>query len=156
MFSGPNGRPRHLTRFYVLGSSTTRLYDIKLNEEIQRIDNFTQWEVVYRPDNRVYTASTGGGRSWAKVELYLSSCDITKASRTFTMNPTSTPTRVFNKAVTWPTWTGKPASQPGSWDLQFPFGTAAHRYSNKSTITPWASSTVNTSNSSSEKCSHQL
>ena len=53
MFSGPDGRPRHLTKFYVMGSSTTQLFDIKLNEEIATANNFTQWQIVYRPDNRV-------------------------------------------------------------------------------------------------------
>ncbi len=61
MFSGPDGRPRHLTRFYVMGSNTTRLYDIKLDEEIRTIDNFTQWEVVYRPDNRVIEIRSNSG-----------------------------------------------------------------------------------------------
>jgi SpoIID/LytB domain protein len=53
MFSGPDGLPRHLTRFYVMGSTVTLLWDLRLNEEMRRAGGYNQWEVLYRPDNRV-------------------------------------------------------------------------------------------------------
>lgn len=53
LFSGDDGRPRHLTRFYVMGSTGTHLYDVRLGERIDTLPVFAQWEVIYRPDNRV-------------------------------------------------------------------------------------------------------
>lgn len=53
LFSGPDGTPRHLTRFYVMGSSDTVLWDLNEGEEIRRMRGFNQWEVRFRPDNRL-------------------------------------------------------------------------------------------------------
>jgi stage II sporulation protein D len=62
MFSGPDGQPRHLTRFYIMGSTSTRLYDLKLTETIDIAANYTQWEVLYRADNRVIEIRDTTGR----------------------------------------------------------------------------------------------
>ncbi|MFH1725943.1 MAG: SpoIID/LytB domain-containing protein [Elusimicrobiota bacterium] len=54
MFSGPDGRPRHLRRFFVMGSTTTRLWDVRLADEVtQAASPFRQWVVEFRVDNRV-------------------------------------------------------------------------------------------------------
>lgn len=54
LFTGPDARPRHLTRFFVMGSTGTKLVDVRLDEEVlPPTAAFTQWEVVYRPDTRV-------------------------------------------------------------------------------------------------------
>jgi YD repeat-containing protein len=54
MFAGPDGRPRHLTRFYVMGSTTTRLWDLRLEDEVvQAAPPYRQWEVSYRADSRL-------------------------------------------------------------------------------------------------------
>ncbi|HBL17128.1 MAG: hypothetical protein A2X36_01450 [Elusimicrobia bacterium GWA2_69_24] len=54
MFTGLDGRPHHLTRFYVMGSTATRLWDVKLQDDaVPPASAFRQWEVVYRVDSRV-------------------------------------------------------------------------------------------------------
>ncbi|TBR25666.1 hypothetical protein EPO15_01795 [bacterium] len=64
LFSGPDGRPRHLTRFFVMGSTGTKLFDVNLGEEmLAPTPPFTQWEVVYRPDTRVIEVRDSRGQT---------------------------------------------------------------------------------------------
>ncbi|PIP81749.1 MAG: hypothetical protein CO113_16380 [Elusimicrobia bacterium CG_4_9_14_3_um_filter_62_55] len=54
LFAGPDGLPRHLTRFYVMGSTTTRLWDLRLEDEVvQAAPPYRQWEISYRADSRL-------------------------------------------------------------------------------------------------------
>lgn len=54
MFTGEDGRPRHLTRFQMMGSTTTLLWDVRLDDSVvEPAPPFRQWEVVFRNDNRV-------------------------------------------------------------------------------------------------------
>ncbi|MBI5597964.1 MAG: hypothetical protein HY928_17925 [Elusimicrobia bacterium] len=63
LFSGPDGAMRHATHFYVMGSTATRLFDVKLQEEVVApAAPFQQWEVAYRPDNRVIEVRDPRGR----------------------------------------------------------------------------------------------
>ena len=62
MFTGPDGMPRHLTRFYVMGSTTTGLFDLRLGDTMAAATAFTQWEVSYRPDTRVIEIRDPVGR----------------------------------------------------------------------------------------------
>ena len=63
LFSGPDGRLRHATHFYVMGSTGTKLFDVKLQEEVVApAAAFQQWEVAYRPDNRVIEVRDARGR----------------------------------------------------------------------------------------------
>lgn len=62
LFSGPDGSLRHLTRFYVMGSTATLLFDVKLEETVSEAAPFQQWEVSYRSDNRVVEVRDGRGR----------------------------------------------------------------------------------------------
>lgn len=63
LFAGPDGRLRHLTRFYVMGSTGTKLFDVRLAEEVvPPTPPFTQWEVAYRPDTRVIEVKDPRGR----------------------------------------------------------------------------------------------
>jgi hypothetical protein len=83
-------------------------------------------EVAYRADYRAHNSVLEIGRSWSRVTVDLSDCDRTKASTTFSLNPTSTPTRVFSGAAAWPTLSGFPHSQPAPFGatngrLRFPF-----------------------------------
>lgn len=64
LFSGPDGRPRHLTRFFVMGSTGTKLFDVKLDEEVlSPTAPFTQWEILYRPDTRVIEVRDSRGQT---------------------------------------------------------------------------------------------
>ena len=77
--------------------------------------------IAFRPDYRPYTIQNGMGRSWASVTIDLSECKYDTPSRTFSVNPTTTPTRVFAAPVAWPTQSGSPASKPAAWAMSFPF-----------------------------------
>jgi hypothetical protein len=79
--------------------------------------------VDYRLDNQVHTVSTAMGRSWTSVVIDAAECDTTNLSTTFTANPVTTPTRVFESPVTWPSLIGKPPVQPADWNISFPFKT---------------------------------
>ncbi|MHC4899713.1 MAG: hypothetical protein ACYTGW_21685 [Planctomycetota bacterium] len=84
-------------------------------------------QVDYRLDLQFYTSTSEGmGRSWTKVTLNLASTDVSKMTATFSTNILSTPSTVFNKAVTWKTSSGNPYSnlpQPAKWGdvASFPF-----------------------------------
>lgn len=78
--------------------------------------------IAYRYDNLSYDPnSQGQGRTFANVTIDMSLGDRTSATSTFSSNPTSTPTRVFAKSVTWPTQSGKPRNFPADFNLSFPF-----------------------------------
>ncbi|MCA8954638.1 MAG: hypothetical protein KDC87_01110 [Planctomycetes bacterium] len=78
--------------------------------------------IAYRHDNLVYNStSQGQGRSFTNVTLDVSHCDMNSLKSTFTQNPTTTPTRVFNNSVSWPTQSGKPKSLPADFSIGFPF-----------------------------------
>ncbi|MBI3299487.1 MAG: hypothetical protein HYZ75_15085 [Elusimicrobia bacterium] len=62
MFAAPDGSLRHLTRFFVMGSSGTVLFDTKLDESVSEAAAYQQWEVSYRPDNRVIEIKDTRGR----------------------------------------------------------------------------------------------
>lgn len=84
--------------------------------------------IAYRTDYLARTTSEIG-RAWENVTVYLSDCDPSKASATFSLNSTSTPTRVFSGTAAWPTLNGDPGSRPAPWGaasggLQFPFARA--------------------------------
>ncbi|MFA6028867.1 MAG: SpoIID/LytB domain-containing protein [Elusimicrobiota bacterium] len=53
MFTDSRGRPAHLTHFYVMGSAGFRLLDLKIGTEVDRVRPMIQWEVIFKPDNRV-------------------------------------------------------------------------------------------------------
>ena len=66
------------------------------------------------------------GRSWTNVTLNVASTDTSKMTATFSTNILSTPTTVFNKAVTWKTtsgnhYTGLPKSAKWGDVASFPF-----------------------------------
>ncbi len=80
--------------------------------------------VGYRLDFQSHSTTTATGRSWTNVTLRMSDCDFAKLSTTWAANPTSTPTLVFNAAVSWPSQSGNPGTTaPAPWDakLAFPF-----------------------------------
>ncbi len=83
--------------------------------------------VDYRLDLQFYTSTSEGmGRSWTNVTLNLASTDTSKMTATFSANILSTPTTVFNKAVTWKTtsgnhYTGLPKSAKWGDVASFPF-----------------------------------
>jgi hypothetical protein len=82
-------------------------------------------KVSYRLDYRNHTTSTGAGKSWANVQLRISDCNFATMSNVFAANPTSTPTLVYNSAVTWPAQSGSPSTNPAPWSASraFPFST---------------------------------
>ena len=82
-------------------------------------------QVGYRLDYRSHTTTTGAGKSWTNVQLRMSNCDFAKIGNTFAANPTSTPTLVYNNAVTWPLQTSFPKTNPAPWSTSraFPFST---------------------------------
>ncbi|MCA8956557.1 MAG: hypothetical protein KDC87_10820 [Planctomycetes bacterium] len=87
-------------------------------------------DIALRADYRSHTVLELG-RSWTKVTLDMSTCDMSRISTTFSNNPTSTPARVFDAAVAWPTLNGAPPTNPAPWgeingNMHFPF------------TTPWA------------------
>lgn len=64
LFAGPDTRLRHVTRFFVMGSSGTKLFDVRLGEEVlPTTPPFTQWEVLYRPDTRAIEVRDARGRT---------------------------------------------------------------------------------------------
>ena len=86
-------------------------------------------EVAYRLDQRIYSSTSGAGRSWSAVTLNASDCYINEATTTFSENQVSKPTQVFSGKVTWPSITSRPASNPATWGgakgaYRFPFSTA--------------------------------
>ena len=78
---------------------------------------------AYRCDDQSYTTAGGAGRNWQSVELWVSECDTANRSATYSANPTTTPTRVFQAPVSWPDLLGKPLYRPATWSIQFPFQT---------------------------------
>ena len=72
-------------------------------------------------DNHNHNHNNGQGRTWSKVTLAISTCDITKINQNFSLNPTTTPSKVFDASVTFPTMSGYPSSMPAPWALRFPF-----------------------------------
>ncbi|MDE2293494.1 MAG: hypothetical protein KGL53_15540, partial [Elusimicrobia bacterium] len=63
LFSGPDGRMRHATHFFVMGSTMTRLHDLRLDQDmIDPAQPYQQWEVAYRPDTRAIEVRDTGGR----------------------------------------------------------------------------------------------
>lgn len=79
--------------------------------------------IAYRADNRMHTTATAMGRTWSNVKIWASDCNMSSLSYTFTANPTTTPSKVFDASMDWQTVTGKPAKLPADWTLQFPFAT---------------------------------
>jgi hypothetical protein len=81
-------------------------------------------EIRLREDYRNHNFSVG--RIWSSVTLDVSTCDLDKASATFTANPTSTPARMFSGLVVWPSLGGIPNRLPATFGgrtgaLRFPF-----------------------------------
>ncbi len=80
----------------------------------------TMSQVDLRLDNRNHTTATATGRSWRRVSLEMSDTDVENMSLTWDDNNLSTPTRVFEGRMTWPTVSGQPASTPWG-HVAFPF-----------------------------------
>ncbi len=83
-------------------------------------------EIALRHDYRPFyngnsNSNNGQGRNWTKVTLAISTCDITKINQNFALNPTTTPSKVFDASVTFPSMSGFPSSKPAPWALRFPF-----------------------------------
>lgn len=74
--------------------------------------------ISYGFDNRLYSAYTGAGRSWANVSLKLSECNIATMTNNLDANATKTPTQAFSGSATWPTITGTPSGT--GWEIRFP------------------------------------
>lgn len=62
LFSGPDGRMRQLRRFFVMGSTATRLFDVPLGETVDTVSTYSQWEILFRPDNRVVEVRDATGK----------------------------------------------------------------------------------------------
>lgn len=78
-------------------------------------------EVAFRHDHRNYNPATGMGRSWTSVSLHASECVLATLTTTFSTNPTTLQTKVFDGALTWPSQLTIPATSPASWALKWPF-----------------------------------
>jgi len=89
----------------------------------------TMSQIDFRLDNRSHTTATASGRSWSRVTLDMSDTDVAAMSVTYDDNTLSTPTRVFDNKMTWPTVTGRPGSTPWG-HVAFPF-TRAWVYTGK-------------------------
>jgi hypothetical protein len=94
----------------------TQIIDGTLGSSLLLIRGF-----ALRHDYRPYNSFYGGGRRWSNVKIDLSKSDFSKKSTTFTLNQTSTPTRMFSAAVSFPTISGYPTTKPAKWLLNFPF-----------------------------------
>ncbi len=116
------------------------------NERYQSIDGENKGtaaaitQLAFRIDNRSHSSSfTGGGRNWSSVKLSLSeTTKFATMSTTWATNITGSATVVYNKATTWPTFSGRPILKPDIWgglkgQLAFPF-TAAWVYTGKEDI----------------------
>lgn len=79
--------------------------------------------IGYRLSYLQHTSSSAMGRSWTRVTLRASQCELDKLTTNFAQNSLTTPKTVFDGAVTWPTATGYPGTRPAPWDnrLSFPF-----------------------------------
>jgi len=80
----------------------------------------TMSQIDFRLDNRSHTTTTATGHSWTRVTLDMSDTDVASMSVTYDDNILSTPTRVFDNNMTWPTVTGRPSSTPWG-HVAFPF-----------------------------------
>ena len=101
---------------------------------IQQADNshtggraYSLTRIAFRLDYRKHNTSTAMGRTWTRVTLDIAeTTNYSNFSRTWTKNITTTPTKVFDSRVTWPSQVGFPAQKPSVWDgasgrLGFPF-----------------------------------
>jgi hypothetical protein len=79
--------------------------------------------VAFRPSYiKHVAASTGANRTWTKVTLDMCETDYDDFTPIpWTKNIKTTPTRVFNKSMSWPSMNGYPTSNPGPWSIDFPF-----------------------------------
>lgn len=83
-------------------------------------------ELAFRLDDRSYNFSSGMGRRFANVSIRMADGDHATFGSDFNTNQKSTPTLVFTKAVSWPTFSGSPLLRPAQWggltgDYRFPF-----------------------------------
>jgi hypothetical protein len=76
--------------------------------------------IDFRMDNRNHTTATGMGKSWTRVILDMSETSVAEMSLTWDKNNLTTPSRVFDARMTWPTVTGRPSSTPWG-HVAFPF-----------------------------------
>ena len=100
-------------------------------------------EVAFRPDgDHNYTGNSssttgtrGAGRSWSNVSLDIAPCDYAKASLFFTLNQSTTPTRVFSASMSWPTLVGYTAARPAAFSINFPFsGSSGYFYNGQTDL----------------------
>lgn len=113
-------------RAFYLGaysSSRSMLLDDELRGKAGSIK-----QVAFRVDYWPHGYIPEVGRSWNKVTLKISDCDLSRSSATFSNNPTSTPSLVFSGRTAWPALKGYPSTQPAKFghtngSLLFPFRT---------------------------------
>lgn len=83
--------------------------------------------LAFRADYRSHTPSSSMGRSWSRVTLDIYEGDhdghpANSTQRQLSQIATSTPQRVFNAGVSWPSLSGIPTTQPAPFHYVFPFG----------------------------------
>ncbi len=79
--------------------------------------------IGFRRDTTLsFNASRTTGRTWTNVTLHLSDGNVSKMTRTFTLNNLNTPKKLFSNKITWPSFTKAPTTSPAPWNpvLSFP------------------------------------
>ncbi len=121
-YSSPNGflTTEGKSAAYIFGeyqAPRIMMFDGEMRNKVMVMN-----EVGFRHDDRSYTSSNGGARSWTNISLDVSYCNYDKTDTLFTLNPTSTPSRVFSSSMSWPGIVGYPKTKPAPFTpIKFPF-----------------------------------
>jgi hypothetical protein len=95
-------------------------------------------EIALRPDYYSFNTTYGMGRTWTRMTIKMCEGDYDTFGSTISANRKTPQTQVFAAAVTLPTLSGYPKTQPEAWGgttgtLKFPF-TTKYAYSGKADL----------------------
>lgn len=105
------------------GAGACYYFGCRASQRVQLLDDSLRNKqlliraISFRPEFHQYTPQLVWGRSWTQVRLDLSYGDTRRFGTTFSTNSSSTPTRVFASAVSWPDVNTKAWQSPGVWSL---------------------------------------